>query len=79
MNLATQISRLPIPVCILYGGRDTFVGAEKIGQIVQERKRLNPNTTLSKMFSGAGYVESYVIDPIGYRETLEEFLTSYFR
>lgn len=79
MNLATQISRLPIPVCILYGGRDTFVGAEKIGQIVQERKRLNPNTTMSKMFSGAGYVESYVIDPIGYRETLEEFLTSYFR
>ena len=78
VNLATEISRLPIPVCIIYGGRDTFVGAEKIGQIVSERKRLNPNTTMSKMISGAGYVESYLIDPNEYRATLREFLTSYF-
>ena len=79
VNLATEISRLQIPVCIIYGGRDTFVGAEKIGQIVEERKRLNPNTTMAKMFSGAGYVESYLIDPNGYRSTLSDFLTSYFK
>lgn len=77
-NLATQISRLPIPVCIIYGGRDTFIGAEKIEQIVTERQRLNPNTTMSRMFPGAGYVESYLIDPEGYRETLREFLKTYF-
>ena len=79
VNLATEISRLSIPVCIIYGGRDTFVGAEKISQIVSERLRLNPNTTMSKMFSGAGYVESYQIDPAEYRKTVREFLTTYFK
>ena len=79
VNLATQISRLPIPVCIIYGGRDTFVGSDKIGQIVEERKRLNPNTTMATMIAGAGYVESYMIDPTGYRETLREFLGTYFK
>ena len=79
VNLATEISRLPIPVCILYGGRDTFVGSEKIGQIVEERKRLNPNTTKAMMISGAGYCESYMIDPEGYRATLKEFLEQYFK
>lgn len=77
-NLATQISRLQIPVCIIYGGRDTFVGAEKIEQIVTERQRLNPNTTMSKMFAGAGYVESYMIDSEGYREMLRSFLETYY-
>ncbi len=79
VNLATEISRLPIPVCIIYGGRDTFVGAEKAGQIVSERLRLNPNTTMAKMFSGAGYVESYMIDPVEYRNTIKEFLNTYFK
>lgn len=79
VNLATEISRLSIPVCIIYGGRDTFVGAEKIGQIVSERMRLNPNTTTSKMFSGAGYTESYMIDPSEYRDTINEFLTTFFK
>ena len=79
VNLATEISRLAIPVCIIYGGRDTFVGAEKIGQIVSERMRLNPNTTTAKMFSGAGYTESYYIDPSGYRATISEFLTAFFK
>jgi len=79
MNLATEISRLPIPVCIIYGGRDTFVGSDKIGQIVEERKRLNPNTTMATMIPGAGYVESYIIDPEGYRQTLREYLETYFK
>ncbi|HPE38535.1 MAG TPA: hypothetical protein PK567_03490 [Bacillota bacterium] len=78
-NLATEIARLPIPVCIIYGGRDTFIGTEKIEQIVDERTRLNPNTTLAKMFSGAGYVESYYIDSQGYRDTVKEYLTVYFQ
>lgn len=79
MNLATEISRLPIPVCIIYGGRDTFVGSDKIGQIVEERKRLNPNTTMATMIPGAGYVESYMIDPEGYRQTLRDYLETYFK
>ena len=79
VNLAAEISRLPIPVCIMYGGRDTFVGSDKIGQIVEERKRLNPNTTMSSMISGAGYCEAYMIDPNGYRQTLKEFLETYFK
>ncbi len=79
VNLATEISRLPIPVCIIYGGRDTFVGSDKIGQIVEERKRLNPNTTKSMMISGAGYCEAYMIDQEGYRAELTEFLEQYFK
>ena len=79
LNLAAEISRLPIPVCIIYGGRDTFVGSDKIGQIVEERKRLNPNTTMATMVSGAGYCEAYMIDQNGYRQILKDFLQQYFK
>ena len=79
VNLASEISRLPIPVCIIYGGRDTFIGSDKIGQIVEERKRLNPNTTMATMISGAGYCEAYMIDQNGYRQTLKDFLGAYFK
>ena len=30
-------------------------------------------------FSGAGYVESYMIDPVEYRNTIKEFLNTYFK
>lgn len=76
--LATEISQLSIPVCILYGDRDYFVKSEKIDQIVIERERLHPSTSLSRKFPGAGYVESYTIDPNGYRETIIEFLDTHF-
>lgn len=79
VNLSADISRLQIPVCILYGDQDTFVGTSKISQIVSERERLHPNTTSSNVFSGAGYVESFAKDPVGYRKAILDFLTAYFQ
>lgn len=78
LDLSAKISQLPIPVCILYGDQDTFIGAGKISQIVTERKRLHPNTTSSYVFSGAGYVGSYETDPAEYRNDILDFLAANF-
>jgi len=78
-NLSAAISRLQIPVCVLYGDQDTFVGASKISQIVSERERLHPNTTSSNVFPGAGYVGSFAKDPVGYRKAILDFLAAYFQ
>ncbi|MBO4407852.1 MAG: hypothetical protein J5786_01105 [Clostridiales bacterium] len=77
VNLATTISRLPIPVCIIYGGHDTFIGAEKITQIVNERNRLSGNITTSKMISGAGYLEEYTINEKEYIDTVMDYLNTF--
>ena len=61
-SLAADIARLPIPVLILYGGHDTFIGADKIDQIITERNRLNSSITKSVMVAGAGYLEEYSIN-----------------
>lgn len=79
VNLSAEISRLQIPVCILYGDQDTFIGASKISQIVAERERLHPSTTSSNVFSGAGYVGSYEADPTKYRQAIVDFLTVHFQ
>ncbi len=78
MNLAAQISRLPIPVCIIYGGHDIFVGSDKIQQIINERNRLNSSITSSLMIPGAGYLESYRINKDLYIDTVMSFLQSFF-
>lgn len=79
VNISADISRLPIPVCILYGDQDTFVGTSKISQIVTERERLHPNTTSSYVFSGAGYVGSFAKDAVGYRKAIMNFLSLNFQ
>jgi len=78
LNLASEIARTSVPVCILYGDRDIFIKTSLIDQIVSERIRLHPNNTTSEKFSGAGYVESYTINPQRYREIVREFLNSHF-
>lgn len=78
VNLASAISRLPIPVCIIYGGHDTFIGADRINQIINERNRLSSSLTESKMISGAGYLEEYSLNSEEYIEAVNRFLTTYF-
>ncbi|MCR4556227.1 MAG: lysophospholipase [Saccharofermentans sp.] len=78
ISLAVEIARLPIPVLILYGGHDTFVGADKIDQIITERNRLNSSITRSVMVSGAGYLEEYGINKNLYIDTVNNFLNSYY-
>ncbi len=77
VNLAAEISRLPVPVCILYGGRDTFIKADKITQLINERNRLNSSITTSVMIPGADYLESYPVNEELYIETILDFLHSY--
>ena len=77
-SLAAEIARLPIPVLILYGGHDTFVGADKIDQIITERNRLNSSITRSVMVSGAGYLEEYTINKNLYIDSVNNFLASYY-
>ena len=78
VNLVAEISRLQMPVCILYGGHDTFIGADRISQIVNERNRLNDSLTVSKMIPGAGYLESFRLGKEAYIETVMEFMETYF-
>ena len=78
MNLMSAISQTQIPICILYGDRDTFIGAGTIGKIVEERERLHPNTTMSFVFPDAKYTESFESDPAGYRRAIRSFLSTYF-
>ena len=78
ISLAVEIARLPIPVLILYGGHDTFVGADKIDQRITERNRLNSSITRSVMVSGAGYLEEYGINKNLYIDTVNNFLNSYY-
>ena len=78
LSLAAEIARLPIPVLIIYGGHDTFIGADKIDQIITERNRLNSSITKSVMVSGAGYLEEYTINKNLYMDNIQNFLDSYF-
>lgn len=78
ISLAAEIARLPIPVLVLYGGHDTFVGADKIDQIITERNRLNSSITRSVMVSGAGYLEEYSINKNLYIDSVNGFLNSFY-
>lgn len=78
ISLAAEIARLPIPVLILYGGHDTFIGADKIDQIITERNRLNSSITRSVMVAGAGYLEEYGINKNQYMNSITDFLNSYY-
>ena len=78
ISLAQEIARLPIPVLIIYGGHDTFIGADKIDQIITERSRLNSSITRSVMVPGAGYLEEYSINKNLYIDTVIDFLNSFY-
>lgn len=78
-NLAAEIARLSVPICILYGDRDVFIGTDNIEQIVLERERLHPSTSFSREFLGAGYLEAFSIEPIEYRATIMEFMNTHFK
>lgn len=78
ISLAAEIARLPFPVLIIYGGHDTFIGADKIDQIITERNRLNSSITKSVMVSGAGYLEEYTINKNLYIDTVNDFLNSFY-
>jgi pimeloyl-ACP methyl ester carboxylesterase len=77
VNVAAEIARLPMPVMILYGGHDNFVGADKINQIINERSRLNESLTKSNMITGAGYLEEYTINKNEYIEAVQNYLDSF--
>ncbi|NLO62672.1 MAG: alpha/beta fold hydrolase [Clostridiaceae bacterium] len=79
LNLASEIARTSVPVCILYGDRDVFVKTSLIDQIVSERERLHPSTTTIGKFTGAGYVEAYSIASERYREVITDFLTTHYQ
>ena len=78
VNLAAEIARLPMPVMIIYGGHDNFIGADKINQIVTERSRLNQSLTKSTMITGVGYLEEYTISKNTYIEAVQDYLDSFF-
>jgi pimeloyl-ACP methyl ester carboxylesterase len=78
ISLAAEIARLPIPVLIIYGGHDTYIGADKIDQIITERSRLNGSITRSVMVSGAGYLEEYGINKTLYIKTVNDFLNEFY-
>ena len=78
LNLMAEISRLPIPVCILFGDLDNFVEAGTVGQIVAERERLYSTITSSVVFPNAGYTDAFEVDSEKYRKEIDNFLKSFF-
>lgn len=78
VNLASQISRLSIPICILYGENDLFIGKDIIDQMVTERERLHPNTTVKQVFENAGHIESYETDSDLYLRVINHYLDTFF-
>ena len=78
LNIAAEVSRMPIPVCIIYGGHDVFIGADKINQLVDDRMRLNSNITEATMIPGAGYLEAFETDNDAYCNEILSFLIKYF-
>ena len=78
VNIAAEVSRMPIPVCIIYGGHDVFIGADKINQLVDDRMRLNSNITEATMVPGAGYLEAFEADNGAYCDEILSFLIKYF-
>ena len=78
INLAAEIARLPMPVLVIYGGHDTFIGADRITQIIDERNRLNSSLTMSTMISGAGYLEEYELNKSEYITAVSDYLNSFF-
>ena len=78
VNLAAEIARLPMPVMVIYGGHDNFIGADKINQIVNERNRLNHSLTKSTMITGAGYLEEYTLNKNAYIEAVQDYLDTFF-
>lgn len=78
VNIAAAISRISVPVCIIYGGHDVMIGADDISDIVDERMRLSENSTRALLVPGAGYLEAYSTDEDLYLSTVEEFMSSFF-
>ena len=78
VNLAAEIARLPMPVMVIYGGHDNFIGADKINQIVNERNRLNHSLTKSTMITGAGYLEEYTLNKNAYIAAVQDYLDTFF-
>jgi hypothetical protein len=62
----------------LYGGHDSFIGADRIEQLVNERYALNANITMDVMIPGAGYLESYTTSPEVYSDVIMQYLSDYF-
>ena len=79
VNFTAEISRLAVPVCIMYGENDTFIGSDVISQIVDERMHLHENTTSAYVFPDAEYTKAYETDPETYRYDIIEFLSMHFQ
>ncbi len=78
LNIASEVSRMPIPVCIIYGGHDVFIGADNIKKLVNDRMRLNNNITEEMVVPGAGYLEAFSTDNVAYCDEIIGFLHKYF-
>lgn len=78
LNIASEVSRMPIPVCIIYGGHDVFIGADNIKKLVNDRMRLNSNITEEMVVPGAGYLEAFSTDNDAYCDKIIGFLHKYF-
>lgn len=78
VNISAEVSRMPIPICILYGGHDVFIGADNITQLIDDRMRLNSNITESLMIPGAGYLEAFGTDNETYCNGIVSFLHKFF-
>ena len=78
VSLTALLARCPMPVFMAWHERDTYIGSESAQQAVQERNRLHPDLSVSWSCSQPGHTEGFLLEPEGYLNALDQFLSRFF-
>lgn len=76
-SLVTILTQIQQPVFLAYSEQDTFVGTRSIVPLVDERKRLHPETTRVYADPEPGYVEGFKNNQGAYLSALNDYLNLY--
>lgn len=78
VNLIPIASMFPGPMMVIRNLPDTRLPAESIDSFINERLRLNPNTTHVSEIPLPGHLEAFKLDSERYLKELKDFLDHYF-
>ena len=74
LGQAERAGEFDVPILLFHGDRDETVPVESSDAFAEAR----PDLVTYQRIHGAGHVESWNLDPEGYRETVERFLLEVF-
>ncbi len=76
-SLVTILTQIQKPVFLAYSEQDTWVGTRSIAPLVNERKRLHPDTTAVYIDPNPGYVQGFENNQDAYLGALKDYLSLY--